>query len=89
MTGPDVKQVAKDLERVIQKGRNSLSLPNSDLEIGINHLAYMCRCIYNEQVTGTKAWLWLGYVQGALRTSGGPTVQELIEMMRDVKEGSG
>ena len=81
MPRPDVKRIARDLERLILKRRDELSLPNVDLEIGINHLAYMCRCIYNGQVSGTKAWLWLGYVQGVLRTSGGPTVNELTSMM--------
>lgn len=83
---PDIKRIAEDLERLILKRRNELALPNQDLEIGINHLAYMCRCIYNEQVTGAKAWLWLGYVQGVLRTSGGPTVDELLRMMSSTSQ---
>lgn len=77
----DIKKLARELERAILSRRNSLALPNTDLEIGINHLAYMCRCVYNEQVSGHLAYLWLGYVQGVLRCAGGANVRELKDML--------
>ncbi len=83
----DIKKLARELERAILSRRNTLALPNADLEIGINHLAYMCRCVYNEQVSGQLAFLWLGYVQGVLRTAGGANVRELKSMLERSRAG--
>ncbi|GJL83597.1 MAG: hypothetical protein DHS20C01_32310 [marine bacterium B5-7] len=87
MTGDlDIKKHARDLERLIQERRRTLALPEMDHEIGIRHLAYMCRCVYNEQVSGRLALIWIGYVQGVLRAGGGPNVEELMQMMRNARE---
>ena len=85
----DIKKLARTLERAIMSRRNNLALPNTDLEIGINHLAYMCRCVYNEQVSGNLAHLWLGYVQGVLRCAGGANVSELKEMLKRARDEHG
>ncbi len=82
----DIKKLAQELERAVLSRRNRLALPNEDREIGINHLAYMCRCVYNEQVSGQLAYLWIGYVQGVLRLAGGANVAELKDMLRRARQ---
>ncbi len=87
MSEINIKKLAQDLERLINKQRHTLSLPNNDQEIGTRHLAYMCRCVYNEWVSGDLAIIWVGYVQGVVRAGGGPNVKELAEMIREAREG--
>ncbi len=62
------------------------TLPLRDYEVGINHLQYMCQRIYNGTVSGDKAVLWLGYIQGVVRAAGGATVDELRESLMDKKK---
>ena len=81
----DLQKLAEDLEREIHARRYRLALPEIDPEIGIRHLKYMCRRVYNGQVSGNLAWVWIGYVQGVLRAGGGPNVAELVEMMREAR----
>ena len=67
MTNPT--RTAQQLERLIIQRAKQIALPQVDPERGLNHLRWMCRQIYNEQVTGYKAREWLGYVG---RRPGGP-----------------
>ncbi len=77
----NLKRTAEALERLIIKREGQLSLPTDDRQIGINHIKWMCRQIYNEQVSGATAHMWLGYVQGAVAASGGAELEELQDLM--------
>lgn len=82
----NAKKAARDMERLIRERERHLALPNEDYEMGINHLKYMCRHIYNGFVTGQKAVLWLGYIQGVMRACGGASMDELKKIIEDASE---
>ena len=71
---------AETLERLIIQRRKTLALPAEHPEMGINHLKWMCRQVYNGQVSGQRAARWIGYVEGVLLGAGGTTLDELVAM---------
>ena len=77
----DIKKAAHDMEALILERHKSMSIPQQDLEYGVNHIRYMCRRIYNGFVSGDLAILWLGYVQGVVRAGGGADLDELKGIM--------
>ena len=76
------KPAAQKMERLIMERWPEMdTLPLRNYEVGINHLQYMCQRIYNGTVSGDKAILWLGYIQGVVRAAGGATVDELSKII--------
>ena len=73
----DPTRAAQELERLIIQRATWIAMPQTDPERGLNHLRWMLRQIYNEQVTGYKAREWLGYVGGALVAGGAMSLDEL------------
>ncbi len=73
------------METMLMEREHDLALPSRDWEIGVNHLKWMCRQIYNNQVSGQTGAMWLGYVQGVVRASGGINLDEIKEMIRNHK----
>jgi hypothetical protein len=69
---------AKRLELLIIQREKQIALPAKDPEIGLDHLKWMCREVYNERVQGEMAREWLGYVKGAIRAAGGATFGEIV-----------
>ena len=69
------------METLLMDRESELALPSRDREIGVNHLKWMCRQIYNNQVSGQTGAMWLGYVQGVVRGSGGVNLDEIKEMI--------
>ncbi len=78
----DLNQTAKDLELLIIKRAEALSLPAKNPEYGIDHLKWLCRQVYNEQVSGYKAYMYLAYAHGAIISNGGSDLEEVKELMK-------